>query len=250
MLTIKKTDAIVIKKSFFGNTSEIITFYTKDYGKISTVAKGIHRKRSPFEGYAELLSFNEILFIDGEGRRLSTLTESTQKMNFPEIRKNIKKIYWAFFLAEFIDQMVEERDVSRELFDLFLKSLVDLDKNNDILICCAAFAAKGLTLLGFMPAIKKCCNCDKEFASDEETQIHLKGEGLLCNKCGGGVSEELKFSASSRASLDKILDWKGQKLYRLRLSRTNIKEIWRFLKGIINVTIDRELRTLKYAEAN
>ena len=50
MKHIKKTDAIVIRKVPFSNTSQIITFFTRDYGKISAIAKGVHRRRQDASG--------------------------------------------------------------------------------------------------------------------------------------------------------------------------------------------------------
>ena len=248
MKHIKKTDAIVIRKVPFSNTSQIITFFTRDYGKISAIAKGVHRPKNPFEGFVELFSLNEILFIDGEGRRLATLTESTQKSSFAGIRSDIKKVFGAFFLAEFVDQMVEDHDPNPRLFNLFLKSIIDLSRNNDILIYRMSFTAQSLRLLGVMGGIRDCCDCGKTLAAREQTEIHPSGEGLLCEDCATGTADDLKFSASSRASLDKLMSWQGQKLQRLRLSRANFSEIWKLLKIIIRSTLNKELRTFKYVE--
>ena len=249
MKQIKKTDGIAIRKRPFSNTSEIITFYTRDYGKISAIAKGIQRKKNPFEGYIELLSLNEILFIDGEGKHLSTLTESTQIANYPDLRSDTERIYAAFFLAEFCDRMVEENDPDRELFALFSKSLVDLNSNTDILMCIAGFAAKALQLLGFMPDVRNCSDCSAVFAGSEKVAVSPTGEGLLCGKCADGTEDEsVLLSASSRASLNAILDRSPAMLRRLHLSKSNFSEIWRLLKTVISGCIDKELRTFKYVE--
>jgi len=244
----KKTDAVVIRKVPFGNTSQIITFFTRDYGKITAIAKGIMRPKNPFEGYAELFSFNEILFIDGGGRRLSTLTESTEKSSFGGIRSDVKKVFAAFFLAEFVDQMVEEADPNPPLFKLFLKSIIDLSRNNDILIYRMSFTAKALRLVGVMGGIDNCCNCGRALSVKERTGIHPRGEGLLCAECAPGTAGEVGFSASSRAALGKLMTWQGEKLQRLRLSQANVNEIWKLLKIIISSTLNKELRTFKYVE--
>jgi len=249
MLNIKKTDGIVIRKNPFGNTSEIITFYTKDYGKITAIAKGLHRKKSPFEGYLEQLSLNEIVFIDGEGRHLSTLTESSQKSNFSGLRKNVRRIEEACFLAEFIEAMVAEYDPDIELFNLFLESLIDLSKNDDIL-CTVSFAAKALKALGLMPEVIRCSGCEKAFSRDEEAWISLSGEGVLCRRCCHEDAGDFKISASSRAIFDKILHWQGRGVRRIRPSAANFKEMWRFLKVIVRSVLKKDLRTFKYVGEN
>ena len=88
----------------------------------------------------------------------------------------------------------------------------------------------------------------KTLAAREQTEIHPSGEGLLCGNCATGTADDLKFSASSRASLDKLMSWQGEMLQRLRLSRANFSEIWKLLKIIIRSTLNKELRTFKYVE--
>jgi len=248
MKQIKKTNGIAIRKRSFSNTSQIITFYTQDYGKISAIAKGIQRKKSPFEGCVELLSLNEILFIDGEGKRLCTLTQSTQKTNYPGLRRDTGRIYAAFFLAEFCDRMVEENDPDRQLFGLFSKSLVDLDSNADILMCIASFAAKALQVLGFMPDMHNCSKCGSAFAGSEKVTVSPVGDGLLCGKCSVGKAQEPALSASSRASLNAMLGRSPAMLKRLHLPKSDFSEIWLLLKTVIAACINKELRTFKYVE--
>jgi DNA repair protein RecO (recombination protein O) len=248
MTDIQKTDGIVIRKTRFGNTSEIVTFYTRHFGKVRATAKGISRRKNPFEGHLELFSLNEMVFIEGRREKLATLTESSLVSAFAGLRESTRKLYGACFLAEFIDQMVEEYDPNPELFNLFLKSIIDLSRNNDILLYRIFFTAKSLRLLGVMGTITHCCNCARKFSPGEETEIQADGEGLLCPECTVSGDPARAFSASSRATLDRILSWERKKLKRLHLSKTNAAETWQLMKVIIGSTTKKELRTFRYVE--
>lgn len=55
---IVKSDAIIIKSMKYGDSSKIISVFSKEYGKISFLAKGAYQKKSKFAGILETM--NEI----------------------------------------------------------------------------------------------------------------------------------------------------------------------------------------------
>ena len=46
----EKTDAIVIRMVEFSETSLVVTLYSREFGRISAIAKGARRPRGPFDG--------------------------------------------------------------------------------------------------------------------------------------------------------------------------------------------------------
>ncbi|MFN5395348.1 MAG: DNA repair protein RecO, partial [Planctomycetota bacterium] len=46
-MSLEKTDAIVLKTVEWSETSLVVTLFTKDFGKISAIAKGARRLKSP-----------------------------------------------------------------------------------------------------------------------------------------------------------------------------------------------------------
>ncbi|GAJ11315.1 unnamed protein product, partial [marine sediment metagenome] len=61
----QKTQGIVLGSIDWHETSKIVTFYTKDFGKIRGVAKGARRKKSKFSPL-EILSRHTIVFYERE----------------------------------------------------------------------------------------------------------------------------------------------------------------------------------------
>ena len=72
---LKKDTAICIRTTDYSETSQILTFFAKDSGKISAIAKGSKRPRSSFAGPFEIFSYGKIVFADSNKEKLSTLTE-------------------------------------------------------------------------------------------------------------------------------------------------------------------------------
>src|SRR3989338_2370005 len=59
---ILKTEAIVLKSFAFRETSRIATFFTKDYGKVKGVLKGIRSNPRKFGSYLDKFSVNDIVY--------------------------------------------------------------------------------------------------------------------------------------------------------------------------------------------
>ena len=51
----ERTDAVAIRHADFSETSRVVTFYTRDFGRITAVAKGVKRRSSKVAGHIDLL---------------------------------------------------------------------------------------------------------------------------------------------------------------------------------------------------
>jgi DNA repair protein RecO (recombination protein O) len=70
-----KDTAICIRAIDYSETSQILTFFTRDTGKIGAIAKGSKRPKSSFGGPFEIFSYGRIVFAESNKDKLSTLTE-------------------------------------------------------------------------------------------------------------------------------------------------------------------------------
>ena len=59
----EKTEGIVLRVVDFSETSCIVTWMTRDFGKITTMAKGARRPKSSFEAAIDVLAICRIVFI-------------------------------------------------------------------------------------------------------------------------------------------------------------------------------------------
>ena len=60
-----KTAAVVIGSFPLGESDRLVTFYSRDFGKIRGVAKSARRMRSRFGSALELCTLGELVFFDG-----------------------------------------------------------------------------------------------------------------------------------------------------------------------------------------
>ena len=86
-----KTPAITLRRTDYKDSSQIITFYTRDFGKIQALAKGLKRSVKGISGGIDLLTYNHIVFIQRRNSTLNILTEWALRDNFHLLRNNSKK---------------------------------------------------------------------------------------------------------------------------------------------------------------
>ena len=98
MATHYRTQGFIVKKTDRGETDQLLTIYTKDFGKLEILGKAIRKVKSKLRGGAELFYFSEIEFIQGKTNK--TLTDANLIESFPNIRKNLKKLAIAHKIAE------------------------------------------------------------------------------------------------------------------------------------------------------
>ena len=64
-MPIQKSEAIVLRRQPLRETSLILTFYTKDLGKIKGILRGVRGTRGQYGGGSfEILSHDELIFYD------------------------------------------------------------------------------------------------------------------------------------------------------------------------------------------
>jgi DNA repair protein RecO (recombination protein O) len=124
---IEKTEAIVLHTRKFGDTSKIVNLYTKDYGKITVIAKGVRKAKSKFSASLEPLSYIEIKFYHKPNRDLHVLAEADIIVPYRKISTSFDHTGAALLIAESVLITQELNAPHVELFDFFRLILEDLN---------------------------------------------------------------------------------------------------------------------------
>ena len=180
-MAIIKTEAIVLKKQEFRETSLIVQFYTRDHGKISGILKGIRKDPRKFASTLEPFSHNEIVFYQKNHSTLHLVSQCDVRANFSNIRQNILKTAIAGLMMELVNSVMPVEDKNLEVFELAIASLKDLETTFNPEIVMMIFKFKILTISGFKPHFDSCVSCGQKISG--ESKFSLNKGGLLCLKC-------------------------------------------------------------------
>ncbi len=119
------TQGIILKKMDVGEADALYTIYTKDFGKIQALARGIRKEGAKLRGHLESLSLSAIRFVAGRGRERLI---AASLICFGEgMRSRETTLGLAFQIAERIDTHCFPGERDAALWELLSGSLSMLD---------------------------------------------------------------------------------------------------------------------------
>jgi DNA repair protein RecO (recombination protein O) len=121
------TKAIVLSRINYAETDRILRLLTKDYGKLSVLAKGSRKERSKLAGGIELFNINEIGFVNGRGE-ISTLVSSRLIDHYDKFIADLERVEFAYKCLKKIDKITEST-TSERYYYLVEELLKDLNEN-------------------------------------------------------------------------------------------------------------------------
>lgn len=167
-----KTEGIILKRTNFGEADRILTIYTKHYGKIKALAKGVRKIASRKGGNVE--TFNHVSLLLVQGKNFDIVTEAEVVESFKSWRRDLKKVGLAFYFSELVDKLTPEGQANRVVFELLREYLVKIGREGEFELI-RSFEEKLLEELGFgVPeALKKSPGSLKSYIeSIAEKKIH------------------------------------------------------------------------------
>lgn len=125
-----KTTGLIIKRINFSEADRILTVFTKEFGKIKVLAKGVRRITSRRGGNVELFNLTQITLH--RGKNFDLLTEAQVINSFFNLRTDLNKIGLCYHLCEIIDGLCPEFQENYQIFDELIKLLNTLNQQSVI----------------------------------------------------------------------------------------------------------------------
>lgn len=141
-----KTEGIILKRINFSEADRILTIYTKHYGKIRVLAKGVRKTASRKGGNVE--AFNLVALFLVKGKNLDLVSEAEVVNSFRSWRKNLRKVGVAYYFAEIVDKLTPDGQANQAVFSLLKGFLTRLGKENEFQLV-RPFEEQLLEELGF-----------------------------------------------------------------------------------------------------
>lgn len=115
--TRKKTLAIVLRRTDFGEADRIIKLLTPN-GKVSAMARGVRKPKSKLAGGIEFFALNEIVLIEGKSE-MRTLSSARMREFFGEILKDFERTEFAYQAIKTVSWLCEQIE-SDDFFEILL----------------------------------------------------------------------------------------------------------------------------------
>jgi len=187
---IVKTDAIVLATMKYGDTSKIARLYTKEFGKISVIAKGVRSPKSRLRACLEPSYHVAAVIYKKENRELHLLSQCDVLETFRHVAENMDKLKTAMVALELVNVVSHDEERNEELFMTLLSHLRLVDAaTKSPLPALYYFEMKLSSILGFRPELSVCTQCGEtipEEAAAAQREYGFGKSGVLCDVCGTG----------------------------------------------------------------
>lgn len=244
----EKTDAIVIRLADFSESSRVVTLFTRDFGRISALAKGVKRLKSAFEAALDLLSDCHIVFIRKSSSGLDLLTEAQLRKRFRPGQGNLASLYCGYYVAELLAGLTEEYDPHPKLFDLTRQTLERFQSNEDPRLPLLQFELHLLREIGQLPEYSHCAVCNSPVRLGRPVRFWVSQGGLICSGCGRPEYEHTNVQAGTVAILHRLIEDHPASPSRINITAEQRRELRRIVTSAVSHVLERRPRMLRHIQ--
>ncbi|OGC91696.1 MAG: DNA repair protein RecO [candidate division Zixibacteria bacterium RBG_16_53_22] len=246
-----KIEAFIIRTSRMTESSRLVTFYSREMGKVKGVAKGVGRPRSRLGGKVELFNLIEADFYKKETTELGILSGAHLINDFKGISEEPRRYGFGSAWCEVLDRASQPEEPHPDIFDLtydFLDKLRSARPEAAGLLFWSALF-KFITVSGYAPGLEACVSCGTEIETDR-LMISFQRGGLVCPKC---VEPDEPIMPITRETLDLLDRMLASPLAQLALAEINPKtgrqaaEVVLSL-GAYHIGLPRNLKSFKFLD--
>ncbi len=237
-------EGIILRKYFLRETSYILVLYTREFGKIRGVLKGVRKPYPQFAGNFEIFSLCQLCFYRKKKSAFDLITQCEAVEYFSKTRSDLEKLTYASYFAELVDAVTVDNDANPEIFDILKGSLSMLGRSAGAKRVRRIFEIKLMGALGFSPQMDECVKCAS--AVEEKSFFSAASGGIMCAKCHNGREDNVPVSLGTIKFMRKIQASDIDRTEHIKLSREVGMETERILDGFVRFQIGHPIKTLKF----
>jgi DNA repair protein RecO (recombination protein O) len=238
------TSAAVVIGSFpIGESDRVVTFYSRDFGKVRGVARAARRLRSRFGGALELLTLGQLVFFDTGRSDLVRVDHFDVVRPFERIRGDLERLTQGAWIAECVGRLTPDRDPHAAVFGLLGRALGSLDTGRPPRRVAIAFGVRCIEMLGHRLRVDACVGCGRR--SGPPVALDVEAGGAVCADCEPSAPAPLHVAPQTIAALrrERTLAWDEAVAQRLGPVERELREV---LDRQVTLLIGQMPRTLRF----
>jgi DNA repair protein RecO (recombination protein O) len=182
MSEIIKTDAVVLSKMNYGDTSMIASIFTEDLGRISVIVKGARSPKSKYGRIVDLINHLSVVLYKKDTRDIQLLSGADIIDHYPEIKNDLNKLKYAYSITELIKSLLAEHEINKRIFKGIVKILTRLNSGEEPSeVTFGRFFIFFLKEIGYELQTEFCVICGKKDLTED--CFYNFDKGLICAEC-------------------------------------------------------------------
>lgn len=248
-MAIQRSQGILLRRQALRETSLILTFYTRDFGKIKGIVRGVRGGRSNGQGSAayEVFALDDLVFYERKAREIYTVSQCDLTEYFSAVRSSLDKLAYATYIIELLDSVAGMSDPHPEVFDLALNCLHLMAGAMEPKRVARLFEIKLLSCLGIMPTLSMCAHC--ESSVDSEARFSLRHGGLICKGCFKTDHNAYPVMRGTARFIEHVQGLSIDKVGRIKVADEVARELEMILRRFLDYHIERRLNTVRFLKA-
>jgi DNA repair protein RecO (recombination protein O) len=249
-MPLHESEAIVLQRYPLGESDRLVSFLSRNMGRVRGVAAGSRKTKSRFGSTLEKLSHIRIWFFERESRDLVRISQCEMIESFLDVFRDYpSSVVFALF-SEVTESVLPEREASDANFRLLLLAAQTVKKTGKTELPLAYFALWTVKLGGWLPALNRCAFCGKALAEDAAAYIAPSASAAACAKCRKPGMRTISSAALSAARrmlgdrLDRLVQDQPADLISARAAR----DLTNAMLDVIEHQIDRKLKSRQLLE--
>jgi len=239
-----RTDAVILRRSDFGEADRLILLLTRDHGKFRAIAKGARKPIARKTGHVELFALVDML-IANWGHALPIITQADTKEPFLTLREDLERATYANHLIELVDRFTEEQDTSRAEFDLLVSALGWLAASDDPRLVARAYEMRLLALAGFAPSLHQCC-IGQEDVEPQDQYFSAADGGVICPDHHAGMERGMPINLNALKVLRYLQTRPWDAVSVLHISPAAHQEVERVMLAYLTHLLEQRLQSVEF----
>ena len=165
----------------YRETSQLVTLFTREKGKMPVLAKGARLAKSQFGATLQPMAYIQAIIYYKPTREIQTLSETAHIKLFPDVGAGLEKLTVGIRMIEFVQALLQVEEQNEDVFNLVVYTMERLEvATANVENIWLYFQIKLAGLLGFQPFVER-----KEVESIEGDMGYLAFEtGAVSNRAG------------------------------------------------------------------
>lgn len=195
MSQIIKTEAIVLSKMNYSDSSIIVTLYTEKNGKVSVIVKGARSPKSKLSRVIDALNRIEVIYYKKLNRELQIVSSADLISYYPKTKSDLESTKFAFAVLELVRNLTVEDESNERLYKGLVKILDHFENRKEKpSILFSRFFMFIISESGYELLIDKCGICGSDLKMDSIAGYNYS-TGFICDECFASHSGFEKISS-------------------------------------------------------
>ena len=250
-MAIVQTEALVLRSHRLGETSLIVTLYTRDFGLLRCVAKGARGGKSRFGASLEPGVRVAAVIYRKLSRDLQLLSKADILSYWPSLWEDPDRFARAGAVLEFLERAAYGESGDAELIDLAVLALTSMSAAppESLEPMLRGFEIQACRRLGYAPELSACLECRKPLFVGG--LFHPSRGGLLCGAPCGDDGGSFRLSERARKTLVALSEHSLDSLATWAMDRYPGAEVSRAVERFLTAHLERfeGLRSQRVGEA-